>query len=39
MIKNTDALANTGVSVLGLVLFGGLLVMAGVAMRRKPALR
>lgn len=38
-IKNTSALANTGVSVLGLVLFGGLLVLAGAAMRRKPALK
>lgn len=35
-MKNTSALANTGVSVLGLVLFGGLLVLAGAAMRRKP---
>ncbi|MDX3657974.1 CARDB domain-containing protein [Streptomyces sp. ID05-26A] len=35
--KNTDALANTGVGVLGLVLFGALLVMTGVAMRRKVA--
>jgi hypothetical protein len=38
-IKNTGALANTGVSVLGLTLFGGLLVLAGAAMRRKPAVR
>lgn len=38
-IKNTDALANTGVSVLGLALFGVLLVLAGAAMRRRPALR
>jgi hypothetical protein len=36
-MKNTSALANTGVSVLGLVLFGGLLVLAGAAMRRKPS--
>ncbi|MDX8143924.1 carboxypeptidase-like regulatory domain-containing protein [Lentzea sp. BCCO 10_0061] len=35
--RNTDALANTGVGVLGLVLFGALLVMTGVAMRRKIA--
>jgi hypothetical protein len=35
--KNTGALANTGVGVLGLVLFGALLVMTGVAMRRKVA--
>ncbi|SDK66258.1 hypothetical protein SAMN04488074_106356 [Lentzea albidocapillata subsp. violacea] len=35
-IKNTDALANTGVSVLGFALFGALLVMAGAAMRRRP---
>lgn len=38
-IKNTAALANTGVSVLGLVLFGGLLVLAGAAMRRRTAPR
>ena len=38
-VKNSNALANTGVSVLGLALFGALLVMAGAAMRRKPALR
>ncbi|MEU0879890.1 carboxypeptidase-like regulatory domain-containing protein [Lentzea sp. NPDC005914] len=38
-IRNTSALANTGVSVLGLVLFGGLLVLAGAAMRRRPAVR
>jgi hypothetical protein len=38
-IKNTNALANTGVSVLGLGLFGVLLLLAGAAMRRKPALR
>jgi hypothetical protein len=38
-IKNTDALANTGVSVVGLALFGVLLVVAGTAMRRRPALR
>ena len=36
-VRNTDALANTGVSVLGLVLFGALLVMTGAAMRRKAA--
>ncbi|NGY61618.1 hypothetical protein G7043_22065 [Lentzea sp. NEAU-D13] len=35
-IKNSDALANTGVSVLGLGLFGVLLVLAGAALRRKP---
>jgi hypothetical protein len=35
-IKNSDALANTGVSVLGIALFGVLLVLAGAAMRRKP---
>jgi hypothetical protein len=38
-VKNSGALANTGVSVLGLGLFGLLLVMAGAAMRRKPAPR
>ncbi len=36
-VKNSSALANTGVSVLGLLLFGVLLVMAGAAMRRKTA--
>ena len=36
-IKNSDALANTVVSVLGLGLFGVLLVLAGAALRRKPA--
>jgi hypothetical protein len=36
-MKNTSALANTGVSVLGLTLFGGLLVLAGAALRRKPS--
>ncbi|MFJ5987605.1 carboxypeptidase-like regulatory domain-containing protein [Lentzea sp. NPDC092896] len=35
--RNTDALANTGVGVLGLVLFGALLVMTGAAMRRRTA--
>ncbi|WP_143036207.1 carboxypeptidase-like regulatory domain-containing protein [Lentzea fradiae] len=38
-IRNTDALADTGVSVLGLALFGALLVMTGAAMRRRPAQR
>jgi hypothetical protein len=36
-MKNTGALANTGVGVLGLVLFGALLVMTGAAMRRRTA--
>lgn len=38
-VKNTDALANTGVSVLGLLLFGALLVMAGASLvgRRRTA--
>ncbi|GHH49334.1 hypothetical protein GCM10017774_56560 [Lentzea cavernae] len=36
-VKNPGALANTGVGVLGLVLFGALLVMTGAAMRRKVA--
>ncbi|MFD4641679.1 carboxypeptidase-like regulatory domain-containing protein [Lentzea sp. NPDC058436] len=36
-VRNPDALASTGVGVLGLVLFGSLLVMAGAAMRRKVA--
>lgn len=34
--ENTQALASTGVSVLGLGLFGLLLVMAGAALRRRP---
>lgn len=34
--NNPNALADTGVSVLGLTLFGALLVMAGAALRRRP---